>query len=266
MSALFFNIAETAASNIIQLIAGCLLAVLVYIVFRGRAAASESKTGHKILTAAFFSLCGTILPLGIYGIIPLISALLAAGFGYYSAGAFLVSNVMFNMLKPYSDPGFIWKTGYKQVAFAFIAGLVAGMLLLMAKNLKHRIFNQKNMPVLKENSSKIRMVLMMIDDSFRKLGLFLFVGVVADIFFQRYMLSNIVNAFYLNTTTASIPTFFGSHDVSNPFFLLTFSIVYMLMNMVNLSALYAILKFRGLAVYFGYYMLLAAILAVSAFI
>lgn len=213
-----------------------------------------------------FSLCGILLPLGIYGVIPLIAALLAIGLRYNAVAALLVSNVMFNMLVPFNDPSFIWKTGIRQVLFAFIAGLFAGFIAVGVKGIDSREFKQKYLPAFEKNSTKMQMALHFIDDSFKKLGLFLIIGVIADVIFQRYVLSNVVNAFYINSFTASIPVFFASKDVSNAFFLMTFTIAYMLMNLVNLSALFAILKLRGLAAYFIYYILWALILAVPAFI
>ena len=266
MPALLYIIAGTVVSNIIQLIVGCLLSFAVFTIVHGKISVSKNTLKLNILIAALFSLCGILLPLGIYGVIPLIVVLLAVGFRCSAALSLLVSNVMFNMLVPFNDPSFIWKTGIRQVVFAFIAGFVAGLVALIVINADSKVFRQRYMPKFNGDQSKRKMVFHFIDDNFKKLGLFLIAGVIADTVFQRYVLSYIVNTFYTNSITASIPAFFARQDVSNPFFLLTFTIAYMLMNIVNLSALSAILKFRGLAVYFGYYMLWAAILAVPAFI
>jgi|GEM_PF-3546850 len=272
MPALFFSIAGNAAANVIQLIAGCLLAVIVYTVFKGRIEDTLNVNGLKrlsfkrILTIALLSICGAVLPLGIYGILPIIAALLAAGFNTYAAGALLVSNVMFNMLIPGNDPGFIWKTGYEQLVFTLIAGFTAGLLLLLAGKRETVAVRPRYLPQIKEDPSKPKMLVLLADDSFRKLGLLLVAGVIADTVFQRYMLGGIVNAFYSNPVTEAIPTFFGSQDVSNPLFLLTFKIIYMLMDLINLFVLSAVLKFRWLISYFCYWLLWTVVLAIPAFI
>lgn len=281
MPALFFSIAGNAAANVIQLIAGCLLATIAYSVFKGCIDDALGAPGLKrlsfkrVLIIALLSLTGIILPLGIYGIIPLIAALLAAGFNGYAAGALLVSNVMFNMLIPGSDPGFIWKNGYRQLIFAFIAGFAAGLLVLLASNGEGSAIaskgegsavRQRYMPGIREDASRPKMFVLLADDSFRKLGLLLVIGVIADTVFQRYMLGGIVNAFYSNPITEAIPTFFGSRNVSNPMFMLTFKIIYMLMNLINLFVLGAVLKIKWLIRYFGYYLLWAVVLAIPAFI
>ncbi len=272
MPALFFSIAGNAAANVIQLIAGCLLAVIVYNVLKGRiddvldAAGLKRLSFKRVLIIAMLSLAGVILPLGIYGIIPIIAALLAVGFKGYAAGALLVSNVMFNMLIPGSDPGFIWKNGYRQLIFAFIAGFAAGLFILITSNGEGSAVRQRYMPQMKEDPSKLKMLVLFADDSFRKLGLLLVAGVIADTVFQRYMLGDIVNAFYSNPVTEAIPTFFGGQNVSNPLFMLTFKIIYMLINLVNLFVLSAVLKLKWLIRYFGYYLLWAVVLAIPAFI
>jgi len=266
MPILFFNIAGTVVFNLMQLVAGCILAVLVFMIFRGRAASFDHKQRLRIIVVVLCSLCGIILPLGIYGVIPVMAAILAAGFKGYAACALLVSNVVFNMLVPYTDPGFAWRTGSRQVAFAFIAGLTAGILLTLLNHSEDKIIRRKYMPVLPDNPSKLRMSIGLADDSIKKLGLFLVVGVAADTLFQRYILGTVVNAFYSNPLTRSIPDFFGGQDVSNPFFLITFTIIYMLMNLVIFSALIPVLKFKGLILYFGYFIAWAVILAIPAFI
>ena len=272
MPALFFSIAGNTAANVIQLIAGCLLAVIAYTFLKGRIKDTINVSGLKrlsykrILTIALLSLCGAVLPLGIYGIIPLIAAFLTVGFNTYATGALLVSNVMFNMLIPGDDPGFIWKNGYRQLIFAIIAGFIAGLLLLVVGKRETVAIRPGYLPQIKEDPSKPKMLVLLADDSFRKLGLLLVAGVIADTIFQRYMLGGIVNAFYYNPITEAIPTFFGSQNVSNPLFMLTFKIIYMLMNLNNLSVLSAVLKFKWLVRYFCYFLLWAVILAIPAFI
>jgi hypothetical protein len=152
------------------------------------------------------------------------------------------------------------------VVFAFLAGLLAGLLLLAVKSPASILFRSGCLPGIPENQPAPRSAIHFLDDSFKKLGLFLVAGVLADIVFQRYILGKLIGLFYLNSFTAAIPMFFGTHDVSNPFFLLTFSIVYMLLNLVKLSALVAILRPKGLLAYFGYYVLLALLLSISAFV
>ncbi len=266
MSTLLYNIAGTVVFNLIQLVSGCILAVVVLMIFKGKAASFDNRQRSRILVAIIFSLCGILLPLGIYGVIPLIAAILAVGFKGYAACALLVSNVAFNMLVPCNDPAFVWRTGFRQVVFAFIAGLLAGILLTLINNSEDKIIRLKHMPVFPDSPSKFKLAIGFADDSVKKLGLFLVVGSAADTVFRRFILSAVVNAFYSNPVTRAIPDFFGGQDVSNPFFLITFSIVYMLMNLVILSGLISILKLKGLILYFGYYFALAVILAIPAFI
>ena len=272
MPALIFSIAGNVAANVVQLIAGCLLAIVAYSIFKDRrddileAAVLKRLSLQRMFIIIIFSFLGIVLPLGIYGTIPLIAALLAVGFNNYAAGALLVSNVMFNMLIPVNDPSFVWRTGYSQMIFAFIAGSAAGLLLLIVGSKEPAAVRSGFMPQIKADPSRTKMYLLLADDCFKKLGILLLIGVIADTVFQRYMLGGIVNAFYSNPITEAIPNFFGGQNVSNPLFLLTFKIIYMLMDMVNLFVLSAVLKFRWLIRYFCFYLLWAVLLAIPAFI
>lgn len=266
MPALLYSGAMTAVSNIIQLLAGCLLASVVHRIFVVRPVASSRSFRSSFLLILLFSLCGILMPFGLYGVIPLVAVALAVGFNGYAVSSLVVSNVLFNLTVPFHDPGFVWRTGYRQVILAFVAGVLAGLLLYTGKRQAESFFRQRNLPVPDASRSMILGFLRMTDDSIKKLGLFLAAGAIAESIFRGYLLSVLLNAFYYTSFTASIPVFFARQDVTNPFFLLVFVIVYMLMNMVNLSALLAMLKPKGIAAYFVYFILWAFLLAIPAFL
>jgi uncharacterized membrane protein YraQ (UPF0718 family) len=263
---LFMDITGGVLSNVLQLAIGCLLSILVYRLFRRKQPDKKIPLVTGYLLIAVFSLCGIVLPLGIYGAVPIITALLAVGFRFYMVLPLLISNVMFNMLVPFNDPAFIWKTGIRQVVFAFIAGIIAGIVLMVLKINWEEMFRFKNMPILQDKPVRLKAVFQIIDKYIKILAIYILIGVIVDIVFRSYVLQSMINVIFTNPYTSSIPGFFASHDVSNPFFLLTFRIAYMLMDFQKLSVLIAVSRPKGLIMYLGYYLTLAVILAIPAFI
>lgn len=266
MASLFLDFAGSAASNVVQLLAGCILSVPLYLLVRGRAILKDGLSVSGLLFAIILSICGILLPLGIYGVIPLAAVLLIAGFRPGAVFPLLVSNIMFNMLVPFNDPSFIWRTGFRQIILAFAAGILTGVVASIPGLKGQDLIRNAFLPRIREYPSKIKMMAAYADDSFKKLGPFLLAGAAADLLFHRYVLEFAVMAFYYTPFTASIPAFFSGYNVVSPTFLLTFKIVYMILNLVSLSALSAILKPRGVVMYIVYFSLMAAILALPTFI
>lgn len=263
------NIATTVLSNIVQLIIGCLISIPVYLIclnLKNKVNGDRATSSTDYLLMAIFSLCGIALPLGIYGVIPIFLALIAAGFRFYTVLPLIISNLLFNMLVPFNDPGFIWRTGVRRIILAFIAGLVAGLLMKSFKITRQKVLreNNSNFPV--EYTQNPKSVLHIIDKSIKKTGFFIIAGVIADTFLHRYALGYMINAIYTNPLTSVVPGFFSRYDVTNPYFLLTFLIAYTLMDLVKMSALLFLLKPKYLAMYIIYFFIMAVILAIPAFI
>jgi hypothetical protein len=112
---LIVEIGISVLSNVVQLMIGCLLSISIYYLAAKNLKSIKSNLAGDTAFIAAFSLLGALLPLGPYGVVPVFSALLAAGLRPFIALPLLISNAVFNMLIPYNDVGFAWKTGTNRV-------------------------------------------------------------------------------------------------------------------------------------------------------
>ena len=124
---------ETLIFNIVQLIAGCILAWVLYHFLNKKVKPTEGKFVKDLCLAVLFIVIGMILPLGSFGIIPIMAALMILGFKPYIILPMFVSSTIFNILISFNDISFVWRTGYRRVILAFVIGLAFVFILKISK-------------------------------------------------------------------------------------------------------------------------------------
>lgn len=266
MEAFIRSTAYGVLSCVIQLGVGSLLAIPLYkagIYWRTK------QSGGPLQALLFFAvsaLLGMLLPLNIYGHLPLVLALLAAGFSFAETAPLLIAGTLFNMTIPYTDPGFSWQTGMGRLGIAFGAGILAGILLKRFAG-SAGLLRREASGISKEGgllfcwSEASRLL----QKNLSAFALFILIGVIFNQLFFKYVLWSVLQYIYTNPDTNFIPSYFAGLDVVNPFFLQAMNILHMLMNLITLSGLFALLKPKGVLLYIGYYFLLAMLLGSSAF-
>ena len=263
---LIAEIGVSVVSNVAHLIIGCILSIPIYYLAAKKLKNIKSSFASDIALVVVFSLLGALLPLGPYGALPAFAALLAAGLKPYMVLPLLISNTVFNMLIPYNDVSFAWKTGMKRVVFALLAAILAGMVLRMVKDKGEGLLRSANITAPGENSGDLKKVFGMLARNISLAGPYLIVGVIVDVAFHKFIWWDILYFITHNSYTSVIPGFFARYNVVNPFFLLAMTIVFILLDFVRTSSYMMIFRFKGLVVYYIYFAAWVILLGISAFI
>lgn len=260
------EIGVSIASNVAQLIIGCLLSIPTYYLAVNRL--KNIKTGFAGDTAFIiaFSLLGALLPLGPYGIIPIFAAVIAAGLKPFMVLPLLIANTVFNMLIPYNDVSFAWKTGVKRVIFALLAAVLAGMLIRMLKVKGESLLRPDSATLFGETAGGLRKVFDMVARSINMAGPYLIVGVIVDVIFHKFLWWDFLSFITQSSYTSFLPEFFAQYNVANPFFLLAMTIGFILLDFVRSSSFALIFRFKGLIAYYIYFAAWVILLGISAFI
>ncbi|MCX8131055.1 MAG: hypothetical protein N3I35_13280 [Clostridia bacterium] len=266
MLELVAEIGQVLISNTVQLVMGCILSIIISYCFRSRQNNENTGLLRVFLYIAASSTVGIVLPLNMYGLVIPCITLLALGQRSYSVFPMLVSNALFNMLVPYSDVSFVWRNGTKRVILAFAAGVLIGLALKTLSVKEMTLFRKLNGLGSDKEYSGISGISGFIVDSISMVGIYLIIGVIIDTLFRKYAFFSILGFIFNNPKTAFIPRLLAGYDIVNPYFLLAKNIVIVLMDFIKMSALLVILKPKGLLAYYGYYIAIAGLLSVSAFI
>lgn len=263
----FINaVGSSVLSNIIQIALGSLLAVIIYRNLSLKAKGYVPGFCRDIILISIFALVGILLPAGTYAVVPIMAAMILAGFRLYVILPFVLTNYMFNMLVPFTDASFIWRTGYRRVIFAFAAGILVGIALRLVKSNHESIFKVNNLASFERNSRGFKDIINVFGQYVGKAGVYLIFGVLADILFHRYALSAVFSTIISNPQTAFVPRLFSGLNVVNPFFLLTMTIAGVFMDFIKLSALSFMFKLKALCMFYLYFAIWAVLFSVSAFI
>lgn len=268
MNGILLDIGTTLLSNGWQILAGTVIAIPLHYLPRvqwekeGECACARWKKVFIVVLVAFG---GMVLPLGIYGVIPMAIALLARGLSFSLVLPLLVSNLLFNMLVPYADPSFIWRTGTPRVLFAWFAGVAAGVLFTALKSDAGDLQNGKWIKVLPGESLNINNIIVNSGRNIIILACCLIPGAVINSVFHRVLWVKFIQILYTSSQTAFLPRLFASLNVTHPIFLLAMTIVMTLMDLTRLSAFFAILKPRGVLLYVIYGLAWVILLSVPVF-
>ncbi len=263
-------IASAILWNAAQFAVGGALAAALFAAVRGRLPGLWRDGGTLIVPVALSAISGVILPLGTFGVIPIVVVLAAAGLTVPACAAFLCSNRFFNMLVPSTDPAFIWMTGYGRVILAVAAGIAAGALLKNTGGfraayrdgdrsiLRVRILESADGP-----RPGVKTAAGLIFGLAWKAAILLAAGAIIDVLFKRYFMREIVGFLFMNQVTGPLASSFAQLNVANPLFLLGVWCVAVLTDFIGFAGLAAIGKPKVLVLYVGYCAALAAVLCSS---
>lgn len=263
MNGIFLEIATVFWLNGWQILAGSIIAIpLYYLPVQGERRSGFWREAPVVVLAV---IGGMILPLDIYGMLPIAAALLARRFRFSVVLPLLISNLLFNMRVPFTDPGFIWRTGMLRIMLAWIAGVAAGALLAVLPSGAGNLRNRKGIQVLSGEPLNIKNIIANSGRNIMITAGFLILGAVIHNGFHRFVWANFIQMLYTNPQTAYLPRLFAGMNVTNPFFLLAITMGMTLMDLTRLSALFAILKPRGVLLYIIYSLAWCILLAVPVF-
>ncbi|MCX7921351.1 MAG: hypothetical protein N3B21_04915 [Clostridia bacterium] len=255
MSGIITDISSTVLINVLQIVAGCLLSIPAY----SLAKALSVKQQRGYITDMFFilaaSLLGLSLPLGTYGMIPLIAVAAAAGVRIYIIMPVLISSIIFNMAVTFADSTFVWnKAVLGRMSLAFAVGILSGIILKSIKVNEDTLLRRKDLDKLIVTSKGISGITGTLGASINIMGIYLLIGVVAATLFQRYMFVDVLGAVYASSAGASFAKFLVGHNATtNVFFGLAVVIINIFMDLLKWSALFLIFKIKGIAAYIIYY-------------
>lgn len=266
MNGILLDIGTALLSNGWQIVAGSIIAIPLY--FLPKIQWEGKGLLNKTVIIILAAVGGMILPLNIYGMIPVALSLLARGLGFSLVLPMLMSNLIFNMLVPFTDPVFVWRTGIPRVIFALLTGIITGVLLTFINILQSDVnswFHGKGIRVLSGESFNIKNIISNSGWNILILAVFLLCGALTNSVFHRIVWVKFMQIMVTNPQTAFLPRLFASLNVTNPIFLLDITIVATLMDFTKLSALFAIMKSRSLFFYIIYNLVWIGLLAVTIF-
>lgn len=253
-------------SGIVQMFAGTLLAIPVYKLVCARITKRRTSLAGDILLMMAVSLTGVLLPLGTYGIVPLLFAAVAAGLSFYTAAPILVSNMLFNMLVPFTERGFSFESNIGRIVLAFTAGTCAGLLLRAAKIDRTAVLRNNILKEPAEKPAGLTGLLRAAGANINAAGPYLILGALAATAFYRYLFNDIMSIVYSSHLgSAASGALLGRNATLNPFYLLAVTVLNLLTDLSKWSALSMILKLRGVAGYFAYCAILGVILVIPVF-
>ncbi|MBH1940791.1 permease [Mobilitalea sibirica] len=264
MNEIFSIISKETIKAILQLGIGTILSALIYkkitLIY------SDTKNNMVIRIGMILagSVLGMILPLNIYGVFPIVIAILAAGLPLCVGLPILISNSLFNLSIPYLDQTFVWRTGGYRIGLAFLAGIIGGLILNRWK-ISTRSIVKEHILLTYEQQKDASKITTLISKNISSTGLYLIVGVIINVLFQQYLLWSIIEYIINNPGMSSVAMYFAGLNVVNPIFILAMNIVNMFMNLIFLSGIFAFFKLKGIILFVAYYALLVGILGISAY-
>lgn len=259
------GVAYSAINGVINLAVGSIIAIPIYKIGVHIKEKLTTSLPNKIFLILIASFIGMVLPLNIFGLFPIVIALIAAGLPIAVIFPIILSNSLFNLSVPYTEIYFVWQSGGYRIGTALIAGFLGGLLLLRSKA-PQKIFSAKySLASLNEERFLWTKLPQFFNNNLTRAGMFLIVGIILNELLQKYWLVSLFNAMESNSVTAQIPLAFTGLHVMNPIFELTVKIIFMLLNFVTFSGLFVFLRLRGVLFYVGFYLALGVLFGISAF-
>ncbi len=258
-------VANSAAAEALQLIAGFILSAALYMVLCSLPKAHRFSLKKELTIIFITTTIGLVLPISGFAIVPVIAVLVNKGYPPYTILPMMFSNFLFNMLVPLSDVSFTWHGGFRLVVLAFAAGISAGIVLKMVLNKNRSVVNWKLVHDISLEPSNLQGIIKSFIKSANIIMPYLLIGVVANALFLNFAFMRIMGWVNTGPIGTIIPVIFKGYDITTPVFLLAMSILSMLMNLRNLSVLVLIFKFKGIFLYYIYFILWILLLATANF-
>lgn len=240
-------IGKTLLFQMVQMLAGCLLAYALWKMLEGKPGAVSELNREKVLVTILASLMGIALPMGIYGMIPMVLVLVRLGLRFSLAVPLLVSNFLFNMLVPFTEVGFSWKSGLLRMLLAVGMGIAAGLVLSRIKTDPAGLLRTVG---LKENPKG---PIGLAHSYLMAAGVYLILGVVLEVIFKEYFFYDFVNVVNISQISAVVFGFVKGYDITTGLFLINMILFNLVVNVITLSGVLFLFKWRGTLVYYAYF-------------
>ena len=224
----------------------------------------ESSLVKDLIAICCTSFFGILLPLQTYGILPIAFVFLQMGMRVYVVLPILFSNILFNTLVPYYDASFVWKNGYPRILFAFLAGISMGIIIRFLAD-KKWAFQLNKMETKLDPSFHVRSYFKNVHHQLMFIGIFLISGVVLNVLFSHFILNVFLDAVFTSPEFSELSRTYPRLNVVNPFFLLALATFYTVINITNLSGLFALIKPKGVFIYVIFCAICTMTLCISLF-
>jgi len=253
MPVLTADIISIIIFNMLQVAVGCILSVMICHLRDKKKLTLPDNLLIDTLLISLSSLAGVLLPLDMFGLIPVIATAVILGVKFQFIGSILTSNLVFNMLLPFTSTVFIWEANISRIAFSFFLGFIAGILLKLFKvkegmlrlGLFGKLAFSRNTP----KSAGKRVLYNM--------GLiipFIVAGAIANAFFQQYVYMDLMTLFYTSPFGSSTTSYLmGSSSTSNPFFLLAMPLASIFTDLIKVTSILTVFRIRGLLLFTAYF-------------
>ncbi len=248
-------------AQIVQFAVGFVLALFIYYLPDQRLS-SERNNDYLIIIAA--SLLGLLVPLGIYGLIPIFVALSKIGFPLSMILPLIISNSLFNTLVPFFDPTFTWRTGIPRIVLAFLAGIIAGVI---AKTFRfaNGFFEKSSLNRVFQKPESAAKTIKSFFKSLGIIGIYLIIGVIADLFLKRFDITQIIFRLTYAPQLGFMAKYFLMISARSPFLLAMVTLT-VLINPIRLSGVFTLFGFKGIGLYTGYLSSLIMILIILSMV
>jgi hypothetical protein len=262
MLQLIIDIGRILIWEMAQLMLGCLLGMLGFKFLGNKLNKLPSGLGPDLLMIITASVCGVILPLDTYGLIPILITAVIIGVRYNLILPLFIANIIFNMLVPYTDVGFMWQTGIYRILLALLAGIGMGILLRQLKLDPSKILRIQWIQTFTDKTNFSFRYLKTLSAYINVFGPYMITGIILNTVFRRYIFYKLMNSINIGQIATTVFRHVPGYDITRPVFLLTMIIFNFLLDLKILSGLLSLFKWRGVAGYFVYNLSWILVLAV----
>lgn len=258
-------VANSAAAEALQLMAGLILSVALYWVLCRLPRALRFSSRQELAIISITATVGLVLPISGFAIVPIIAVLVNSGYPPFTVLPMLFSNFLFNMLVPLSDVSFTWHSGFRLVMLAFAAGISAGIVLKVVLKRNRSVVNWNAVHDISLKPYNLQGIIKSFLNSANIIMPYLLIGVIANTLFLNFAFMKIMGWVNTGPIGTIIPVIFKGYDITTPVFLLAMAILAMLMNLRNLAVLALIFKPKGIILYYIHFAAWILLLSIMNF-
>jgi hypothetical protein len=264
------NIAMQAFRNmlmdVLQLAAGCAFPFLLgFLIKKGLKLRVEGRK-NRLLAMAASSLAGMLLPVGSFGVVPVLAALWLEGMDLPLLLPLLVSNFLFSMYMPLSYAVFVWSGNIIRIVLAFVLGVLAGLVHSRNGAEAQDVFRKSTFEKLFEGHRGKKNYLLIFKDYIEIAGLYILVAAILRSALSAGVFYWLQGQFLTSGFGLAASTALAKLNVFSPFFGTTLAVLGRLVDFSALASLVFLLKFKSLGKLYAYYIAVALLLAISLFI
>lgn len=253
--------------DILQLAVGCVFPLIANLMQKRGLNLRAVGRRHRLLAVAASSLAGMLLPVGSFGVVPVMAALWLSGLELPLAVPLLVSNFLFSMYMPLTYAVFVLSlSSLIRIALAFASGVLAGIALSRSGLGAQGVFRRSAFERLFAGQENKTNYLFIFKDYIEMAGLYILAASILRAVFSAGLFYWLQGQFLTSGLGLSASTALSRLNVFSPFFGTTLDLLGRLVDFSALASLIFLLKFRHLCKLYAYYLVVALLLAVSLFI